>query len=63
MKVLANRLRTFLPKLTGASQSAFLAGRSTLDNVACVREIIAACHHHSWDGLLVKLDFAKAFDS
>lgn len=63
MKVLANRLRTLLPQLIADSQSAFLAGRSALDNVACVQEIIATCHHHSSDGLLIKLDFAKAFDS
>lgn len=62
-KVLANRLRKYMPNLIEESQSAFMKGKSTLDSVAAAHEIISACHHKKWNGFFIKLDFAKAFDS
>lgn len=62
-RVLATRLKAFMPNLIGESQSAFMVGRSTLDSVAAAQEILSACHYHKWEGFFLKLDFAKAFDS
>lgn len=62
-RVLANRLRGYMPLLIEESQSAFMRGKSTLDSVATAQEILSACHHKKWNGFFLKLDFAKAFDS
>ncbi|KAK3199765.1 hypothetical protein Dsin_023180 [Dipteronia sinensis] len=62
-KVLANRLKMVMDSVIGPSQMAFVKGRQIMDSFVISKEII-----HSWKktgkrGLLVKLDFEKAFDS
>lgn len=62
-KILANRLRSFLPDLISPTQTAFIQGRQISENFNTTREIL---HHISKNGkpaCFIKLDFAKAFDS
>ena len=62
-KILANRLRGFLPALISSSQTAFIQGRQITENFNSTRETL---HHISKSGkpaCFIKLDFAKAFDS
>lgn len=62
-KILANRLRSFLPSLISPTQTAFIQGRQITENFNATREIL---HHISSSGksaCFIKLDFAKAFDS
>lgn len=62
-KILADRLRVFLPDLISPNQTAFVKGRQISENFIATREIL----HHIAEGtkpaVFVKIDFAKAFDS
>ncbi|XP_074306671.1 uncharacterized protein LOC141641928 [Silene latifolia] len=63
-KVLANRLKTFLPEIVSENQSAFTPGRLITDNVLVAFEMF---HHlknsRQLDGFMaLKLDMAKAYD-
>lgn len=63
MKVLANRLKSALRNIISENQSAFVKGRNINDNIMLVNEVIHAMKVRKIDGLIVKLDFAKAYDS
>lgn len=63
-KILANRLQLFLPCLIDQAQSAFIKGRSIVDNVLLMEELVRGYHRD--DGIprcAVKIDFMKAYDS
>ncbi|CAL5415768.1 unnamed protein product [Camellia sinensis] len=62
-KVLAHRLTRVLPEVIGDSQSAFLGGRSILDGVFIANEIVDGWKKARKKGMLIKLDFEKAYDS
>ncbi|KAK0595713.1 hypothetical protein LWI29_009285 [Acer saccharum] len=63
-KILANRLKKVINSVIGESQMAFVKNRQILDSVVITDEII-----HEWrkrkegGGLMVKLDFEKAYDT
>lgn len=62
-KILANRLRDFLPTLISPAQTVFIRGRQISENFNTTRALL---HHISSSGrqaCFIKLDFAKAFDS
>lgn len=61
-KLLANRLAPHLPKLVTINQSAFVKGRSILDNFLMVQQLARTLHHKE-PHVLLKLDISKAFDS
>ena len=61
-KVLANRLKPLMEGLIDPTQSAFIKGRSILDGVAAVEEAIYNCKKRNKEGIMIKLDFEKAFD-
>lgn len=63
-KVLANRLKSVMPKLTGPQQSSFIAGRSTLDNITVAQEMIHSLTRRKGNkgGLILKVDLEKAYD-
>ena len=60
---IANRIKTVLPKVIGLDQSGFMAGRSTGDNIRLVYDILNYSLEKKKRGLLLLIDFEKAFDS
>ena len=63
-KLLANRLKPLLPKLTDFNHTAFISGRRITDSILLAYEL---CHNlHSIQGrgrMCIKIDLSKAFDS
>lgn len=62
-KILADRLRAFLPDLISPSQTAFVRGRQISENFIATREIMQHIASGTKPAVFVKIDFAKAFDS
>jgi hypothetical protein len=62
-KVLANRIKSILPYLISEDQNGFVMGRLIGQNIRIVKDIMDYCECNSIEGLLVMLDFEKAFDS
>lgn len=62
LKLLANRLSVVLPKIISEAQSGFIKGRCIAENIFVVNEIIHS-RSNKISGMILKLDFAKAFDS
>ncbi|CAN1758076.1 Transposon TX1 uncharacterized 149 kDa protein [Linum perenne] len=64
-KVLANILRRVIPRLINEEQSAFVHGRSIIDNVLVATETLHSmrCRYRAKDGeVAVKIDISKAYD-
>ena len=61
-KVLANWLRTILPKLISSSQNAFVQRRQIIDSVLIANEILDSRSKQGTPGVLCKLDIAKAYN-
>jgi hypothetical protein len=64
-KLLANRLRLCINKCISEEQSAFVEGRSILDNVMIAMEVIHALKRKtrgSKGELALKIDISKAYD-
>lgn len=64
-KLLANRLKRCLDKCVSEEQSAFVEGRSILDNALIATEIIHSMKRKTggWKGeLALKIDISKAYD-
>ena len=60
---IASRLKTVLPKLISEDQTGFIKGRYIGDNIRLLYDVIHYLKEHKLPGLLVSLDFEKAFDS
>lgn len=63
LKVLANRLMVVMSKLVSEEQTAFIKGRNINESIFIVNEVVHAMKIHKIEGLIVKLDFSKAYDS
>ena len=61
--VLARRLQTVIDKLIGKQHSAYIKGRNISENAKLILDIFDYCDSTETDGLLLLLDFEKAFDS
>ncbi|CAN1761157.1 Transposon TX1 uncharacterized 149 kDa protein [Linum perenne] len=64
-KIMASRLKKWIPHIISEMQTAFTAGRAIQDNIMIVHEVI---HHfkkragkYQWD-MMIKLDMKKAYD-
>ena len=62
-KVLACRLKAWIPLLIHSLQSGFLRGRSIIENFTLAAEMIQYAHKRKMLVIALKLDFHKAFDS
>lgn len=61
-KVLAGRLKKVIPSIISESQTAFVEGRQILDGVLVANEAVAWAKKSKSKLMLLKVDFAKAFD-
>jgi len=62
-KLLANRFKKVIGKVVDGTQSTFLSNRGLLDSVLVVNEVINELRRRKKSGVVVKLDFEKAYDS
>lgn len=60
---LANRLHKVIEKLIGKQQTAYIKGRFIGNNIRSVLDIVEYTEKYKIPGLLLFLDFQKAFDS
>jgi len=61
-KVLANRLTAVAEKVVRKSQTAFMPGRNILEGVVVLHETIHELHKKKKNGVILKLDFEKAYN-
>lgn len=62
-KLLSLRMKVVLGTLVGDSQSAFLTDRNILDGVVILNEVVEDAKRTKEARLVLKVDFAKAYDS
>jgi len=62
-KVLTKRLQNETPKLININQTGFIRGRSIADTFVYALELVQVCHKRRRPAIVLKLDFAKAFDT
>lgn len=62
IKLLANRLKRVMPTLISENQSAFVGDRQILDEVLLENEVVNWAKSCSKKLMLIKIDFAKAYD-
>ena len=60
---IANRIKTVLPNLINEDQTGFVPGRYIGDNIRLIYDIIHHLESENQPGLIVSIDFEKAFDS
>ena len=61
--ILARRLQAFINNLVSEDQSAYVKGRYIGINARTILDIFEFCEENEKDGVLLFLDFQKAFDS
>ncbi|CAN6206059.1 unnamed protein product [Urochloa humidicola] len=61
--MLTTRLQHDIPKLIDVDQTGFIHGRSLSENLIYALELVQCCHRRKLPTLVLKLDFAKAFDT
>ena len=62
-KSLANRLKNVLPNLISSDQTGFMKNRFIGENVLLIENVIRYAKEKNITGLLLFLDFEKAFDT
>lgn len=62
-KILTTRLQNQVPKLIDIDQTGFINGRSISENFVYATELVQCFYKRKAPTLVVKLDFAKVFDS
>ena len=62
-KLLANRLQKVIPSLVSEDQSGYIKGRYIGENIRLILDIIEYTNLKINPGIIIFLDFEKAFDS
>ena len=62
-KAIATRLQKVLPKIINFNQNAYVKGRTILDAVRTIDDILDYTERYNIKGMLVAIDFQEAFDS
>ena len=62
-KVLANRLIMFLPKLINEDQTGYVPNRYIGCNIRKLEDCIQFLNNHRKQGIILNIDYEKAFDS
>merc|ERR1712240_355738 len=60
---IASRIKSVLPLLIGREQSGFMSERFTGDNIRQVYDILSLSLEQKKPGIMLLIDFEKAFDS
>ena len=61
--MVANRLKLTLPSVINEDQTGFISGRFIGENTRMIYDTIHYCEEENKKGLLIILDFSKAFDT
>jgi hypothetical protein len=61
-KIATIRLNTVADHVVRPSQTAFMQGRNILDGVAILHETVHELHSKKLNGVILKIDFEKAYD-
>jgi hypothetical protein len=61
-KVLTDRISKVADRLVTGNQTAFIKGRYILKSVVTTHEVIHSVHHGKKQGLILKLDYEKAYN-
>src|SRR5687768_2857608 len=61
--MMTTRLQQQIQRLIDPDQTGFIKGRSISKNFIYALELVQCCHRRKLPTLVLKLDFAKAFDS
>ena len=61
--VIANRIKKVLPTIISHTQKGFLKNRSIVENTRLIYDIIDKLNSNNQEGLLLLIDFEKAFNS
>jgi hypothetical protein len=62
MKVVVRRLTKVVEKLVSQSQTAFIPGRNIMEGTIILHETLYKLHRKKMNGVILKLDFEKAYD-
>ena len=62
-KSLTTRLQAEISSMIDLDQTGFLKGRSISENFVYAMELVQVCHKRKVPTIVLKLDFAKAFDT
>ena len=62
-KIIALRLQSILDSIININQSGFMRGRSIADHLRYIDDILNLTSTQNIDGMLISLDYEKAFDS
>ena len=62
-KVLAMRMQTVLKKIIHDNQVGYITGRSINDHIRFIDDMINITNNENYGGMLVSLDYRKAFDT
>lgn len=60
---IANRLKTVLDYIINNDQTGFIKGRTIVENVRIIYDVMKFTEEHTIPGMLLLIDFEKAFDS
>ena len=62
-KAIAERLKKVLPKVISTDQAGYIKGRSIVDNIRTVEDVMFYTKNEDMPGVLIAIDFEKAYDS